>query len=467
MDYKSLEFPKEFWWGSATSGPQSEGSKDKRHQSIWEYWYDKEPEKFHNKIGPGETSTMYENYKSDIKLMKKIGHNSFRTSIQWSRLVKDFKTGEVDKKALDFYNSYINELIKNNIEPFINLFHFDMPMELQEIGGWENKDVVDMYVLFAKTCFINFGDRVKKWFTFNEPIVHTECGYLYQYHYPCLVNLKRAVQVGYNTQLASSLAIREYKKLDLNGEIGIILSLTPSYPRSQNEKDINAAQFVDNLFNKSFLDPSAKGGFNKALVSFLRKQNLMPEYTKSELEVIRNNTIDILGVNYYQPKRIKTKESPISNKEVMPEDFFDYYDYPDKILNIHRGWEIYYKGIYDIAKNIQNNYGNIQWYIAENGMGVENEEKNLKEGQIQDDYRVDFIKNHLKWLHKAIVEGANCKGYHLWTFIDCWSWLNSYKNRYGYVNLDLNTQVRTVKKSGEWIKEVSKTNKVIFKTKGD
>ena len=143
----------------------------------------------------------------------------------------------------------------------------------------------------------------------------------------------------------------------------------------------------------------------------------------------------------------------------MPETFFDYYDMPGKRMNPYRGWEIAPQVMYDVAVNIKDNYNNIPWYISENGMGVEGEERFRDEnGVINDDYRIDFVKEHLTYLHKGIQEGSNCFGYHLWTFIDCWSWANSFKNRYGFVALDLESGKRTVKKSGRWIKEVSETN---------
>lgn len=128
-------------------------------------------------------------------------------------------------------------------------------------------------------------------------------------------------------------------------------------------------------------------------------------------------------------------------------------------MNPYRGWEIYEKGIYDIAINIKDNYGNIPWYVAENGMGVEHEERFLDEtGMIQDDYRIEFYEEHLKWLHKGITEGSNCFGYHVWTFMDNWSWLNAYKNRYGLYRVDLDTQERSLKKSGQWFSQVAEHN---------
>lgn len=460
MDY---QFPAGFWWGSAASGPQTEGvfEGDGKGASIWDYWYQQEPEKFFNEVGPEKTSQVYTRYQEDIQLMKETGHTTFRTSIQWSRLFPRGK-GEVNQKAVDFYNAYIDELIANGIEPFMNLYHFDMPMALQEKGGWLNRETVDAYVAFAQTCFTLFGDRVKKWFTHNEPIVPVEGGYLYQFHYPNEINMKHAVQVGFHETLASAKAIKVYHEMNLDGEIGIILNLTPSYPRDENDpEDVKAAQIADAFFNRSFLDPAVKGTFPEELVTIVKELDMVPAMEADDLQTIRENTIDLLGINYYQPRRIMKKESPIDEaKSPMPDDCFDNYDMPNKKMNPYRGWEIYEKGIYDILTNTRENYGNIKCYISENGMGVEGEESFVNaDGVIEDDYRIEFVSDHLKYVHQAIQEGTNCVGYHMWTCMDNWSWTNAYKNRYGFISVDLaNDAKRTVKKSGRWFKEVSDNN---------
>ena len=458
------QFPQDFFWGSAASGPQTEGrvAGDGKGENIWDYWYHKNPTSFFNQVGPDKTSQVYTKYKEDIQLMKQVGHNSFRTSIQWSRLIPD-GIGEVNEKAVQFYNDYIDELIANGIEPFINLYHFDMPMKLQEQGGWLNRQTVEAYVNYAKTCFKLFGDRVKYWFTHNEPIVPVEGGYLYQFHYPTEVNMKHAVQVGYHEALASALAIQAYHQMNLGGQIGIILNLTPSYPHDENNPaDVKASQLADAFFNRSFLEPAIKGEYPQDLIEVVKQLDLLPERKAEDAAIFKENTIDFLGINYYQPRRIKAKEdlSKVDPNHPMPDDFFDNYEMSGRKMNPYRGWEIYEKGIYDILINVRDNYGNIPCYISENGMGVEGEERFInEEGQIEDDYRIEFVQNHLKYVHQAIQEGANCKGYHMWTCMDNWSWLNAYKNRYGFISVDLvNDGKRTIKKSGHWFKQVADQN---------
>lgn len=458
-------FPDNFWWGAATSGPQSEGDFNKKNKSVFDYWYEIEPEAFFDNVGPKVASNFYNSYKEDIAMIKEIGLNSLRTSIQWTRLIKNFETAEVDEDGVEFYNNVIDEIIKNEMVPVINLHHFDLPIELYEkYGGWESKHVVDLFVKFAKVAFDLYADRVKYWTTFNEPIVVVEGQYLYQFHYPKLVDGKKAMQVLYNLNLASAKVIKAFRDGGYgkdNGKIGIVLNLTPAYPRDKNnEEDLKASKIADDFFNNSFLDPSVKGEFPKNLVKLLKEEKVIWESTEEELEIIKNNTIDFLGVNYYQPRRVKAKESEIdSSRGWMPDKYFDNYEMPGRRMNPYRGWEIYPEAMYDIAINIRDNYNNIPWYISENGMGVEGEEKYINSsGYVEDDYRIDFIKEHLLNLHKGIEEGANCFGYHMWTPIDCWSWSNAYKNRYGFIAVDLNTQKKTIKKSGKWIKEVSKNN---------
>ncbi|MGO4938325.1 glycoside hydrolase family 1 protein [Fundicoccus sp. Sow4_H7] len=460
------EFPKDFWWGAATSGPQSEGRFNKQHANVFDYWYEIEPEAFYNQVGPDTASNFYNSFREDIQMMKEIGLNSVRTSIQWTRLIDDLEEGSLNEDGVRFYNDVINEFIKNDIKPIINLCHFDLPVELyHKYGGWESKHVVDLFVKFAEQSFTLFGDRIEDWFTFNEPMVIVDGEYLYQFHYPNIVDGKKAVQVAYNITLASAKAIARFKEINTNpaGRIGIILNLTPSYPATDSPADKAAAHFADLWSNGLFLDPSIKGSFNPELIDVLTKDGVLWESTTEELAIIEQNTIDVLGVNFYHPNRFQEPSiSPNSlTVDWMPHKYYHHYDMPGRRMNVDKGWEIYPKALYDIAINIRDNYQNIPWFVSENGMGVSREERYLDDkGIIQDDYRIQFISEHLYWIHQGMEEGSNCFGYHLWTPIDCWSWKNAYRNRYGFISNNIHTQVKTIKKSGHWFKEVANNNKL-------
>lgn len=458
-----IEFPNNFLWGAAASGPQTEGFNNKYHESIWEVWFKKEPHRFYNEISNEVVTNSVINYKNDVKLMTKIGFNSFRTSIQWSRLIKNFETGEPDLEAVDFYNKYIDEMIAHGIEPIIGLYHFDMPALLQEeYGGFESKIVVDLYVKYAETVFKLFGDRVKKFITFNEPIVPVEGGYLYDFHYPNKQDMNLALQVGYNTILAHSKVVNLYQSMDLGGEIGVVLNLTPSYTEDDSDENKKAAYMADLIFNRSFLDPMVLGEFPSDLILEIKRYGKLPEYTEDELYQIKTSKIDFLGVNYYVPRRVRKSSVEFVGEGFSPDRYFESYVDPSKRFNPYRdNNEIHPQAIYDIAMNIKENYGNIPWYISEIGiaMNLQSEGEPI-DGVIDDSYRIELLKEHLVELHRAIEEGANCFGVHTWTFIDNWSWINSFKRRYGFYRLDLDSGDRILKKSGIWFKELATTNKM-------
>ncbi|MFS2225780.1 glycoside hydrolase family 1 protein [Pantoea sp. B65] len=454
------QFPQHFWWGSASSAPQTEGDSlnGGKSATIWDHWFRQQPSRFHQQVGPAETSGFYQHWRDDIALLKQLNHNSFRTSISWARLIPDGR-GAVNPQAVRFYNQVIDELLAQGITPFINLFHFDMPLVMQQQGGWESREVVDAYGRYADHCFQLFGDRVKHWFTFNEPIVPVEGGYLYDFHYPNVVDFRRAATVAYHTMLAHGIAVQNYRQRQQGGEIGIILNLTPSYARSEHPADVAAANIADLMFNRSFLDPALRGCYPPELLALLKQYDQLPLCQPGDNQLLAAGVVDLLGINYYQPRRIKCRDSQVNPQSpFMPEWFFDHYQMPGRKMNPYRGWEIYEPGIYDILTLLRQQYGNPRCFISENGMGVENEQRFTQHGQIQDDYRIDFVREHLQWLHRGITEGSNCLGYHMWTFIDNWSWCNAYKNRYGLVQLDLQTQQRRVKKSGEWFARTAANN---------
>lgn len=453
-------FKEDFMWGAACSGPQTEGNADKKNDSIWEYDCTHQPEKYFEEVGNIVASNFYRDYEIYIQNMQKAGVRSYRTSIQWSRVINDCD-GSVNQDGINFYHKVINCLLAHDIEPMMCLFHFDTPMYWMEQGGFENRKIIEAFANYAEVCFREFGDKVHYWSTFNEPIVVVEQGYLYKVHYPEISNMKRAAQVAFHIQMASAKAIKRFKDMKVAGEIGIILNLTPSYaPAEATEDDVRAGEIADLLFNRSFLDPSVKGYYPEELVKLAQKDGFLPEYEDGDLEFIRNYTADYLGVNYYAPRRVKRRSTPFMADRLMPEKYFETYTFDGMKMNPYRGWEIYEEALYDIALNIRDNYGNIKWYVSENGMGVEDEERfrNIN-GQIQDDYRIAFIKDHLRCLHRGIQEGSNCFGYHLWAAFDNWSWRNAYKNRYGLISVDLDHDcAQSIKKSGEWYLKLSTKN---------
>lgn len=458
------KLPKDFFIGAAMSGPQTEGAYKKHSKlaSVWDLWSDINLSDFHNNVGSYAGNDFYNKYKEDIEIFKSLNLDSFRTSIQWTRLIDE--DGNINISGAKFYHDLIDFANEKGIEIFINLYHFDMPAHLLRKGGWENREVVEAFVNYAKIAFKEFGKKIKCWFTFNEPIVEPMCMYEQGIWYPKIISLSRALNVQYNITIAHCLAVGEFRKLKCkniirnDAKIGLINAFCPSYTKDNpTQEDLEAVRMNDGLHNRWWLDVVSKGNLPNDVIDTLRKNNIFLDSRNGDTDIIKLGKVDWLGVNYYQPSRI---QAPIEkfNKNGEP-IFFSPYIWKDRKINIHRGWEIYPKGIYDFGVYLKDNFPNLEFFISENGIGVENEEKFLDEnGTVQDDYRIEFVKEHLEWILKAIEEGVNCKGYHYWALIDNWSWSNAFKNRYGFVRVELDNKYRRIeKKSANWIKNVAKT----------
>lgn len=453
-----LKFPDSFWFGAAMSGPQSEGWLEKRHENIMDTWYRTNKNDFYDGVGPDVTSDFFHHMEEDFARMKDLGIRSFRTSIQWTRLIEDFETGRPDDLGVRFYKRMIAEAKKNGIELVFNLHHFDMPtILLERYGGWTSRHVVELFAKFAKTAFECFGDDVKWWTTFNEPMVIVDGCYLYGYHYPHHRCGKEGVQVLYNICLASAKAVEQYRLLKQDGKIGIIVNVTPAYPKSNEKENLEAARFFDEFHWQSFLDAAVYGTFPKELTKRLKEDGVLWDADDSTEKTIAENRIDFAGINYYHPTRVQTQDARYDEKDGwLPDRYYAHYDWPQRRINASKGWEIYPKGLYDIAKALMERYPKLPWFVSETGMGVHNEDQYRNaQGTIEDTYRIDFFKEHLVWLHQAIEEGSLCFGFHVWAALDCWSWNNAYRNRYGLVEVDLNDQKRKIKASGWWYRDVA------------
>nr|WP_176091535.1 glycoside hydrolase family 1 protein [Clostridium felsineum] len=467
MEYK---LPQNFILGAATSAWQAEGWTDKNgRDNFVDMMYKAAPERWNNGIGPTIADDFYNKWSEDIDLMKKTGLSAIRISIDWSRFIDNYENATINEKGAQFYDNVIDKLNNIGIMPMICLEHWELPKVLYDkYGGYDSLKIVDLYVKYAKKVFERYNGKVKYFWTFNEPIVIPQLCFMDGFWYPYKTDTKLAMQWIYGKILANAKVVAAFKEMNITGKIGIILNPSVIYSRSElNENDKKAKEVADLFYWKSFMDPCIKGQFPKELIDLLKKENCMFEYKEEDLAIIKNNTIDILGFNYYQPMRVMGQRfKPAENMSFHPTKYFEEYDMPGKKINPYRGWEIYPKALYDAAMRIKNEYNNIEWMVTESGMGVEGEEKYKNEdGVIQDDYRIDFYKEHLVWLLKAMAEGSNCKGYMVWNWLDNISPVNSLKNRYGLVELDLkNNRKRRIKKSGYWFNKLENEKTFHYKT---
>ena len=366
-------------------------------------------------------------------------------------------------RGADFYHQLFAAAREAGIEVFVNLYHFDMPAYLFRRGGWESREVVEAYASYARAAFAEFGQEIEHWFTFNEPIVEPEQRYEHGAWYPFVRDFARARCVQYGISLAHSLAVGAFRELQASGvvrpdaKIGLINCFAPPYTREDpSEADLEAVRMTDGLCNRWWLDLVTKGTLPADVIDTLAERGVVLPARPGDEAILAQGVVDWLGFNYYQPTRVQAPAHDVD--EYGNPCFADPYVWPDAVMNKSRGWEIYPKGIYDFAMTMTRDYPELEWFVSENGIGIEEDRaERTADGAIDDAaYRVPFVRDHLRWIAQAIDEGAKCRGYHYWGVIDCWSWNNAYKNRYGFVEVDLTHDYeRRLKASASWLRKVA------------
>ncbi|MCH3967941.1 MAG: glycoside hydrolase family 1 protein [Atopobiaceae bacterium] len=459
-----VRLPEGFFLGAAMSAAQVEGARSVggKLPSTWDLWSDLALEDFHNHVGSDLGNDFYHRYESDLDLLKGLGLTSFRTSISWSRLLD--QDGNINPEGAAFYHRLFAYAARIGLEVFVTLYHFDLPAYLFRRGGWESRDTVEAFSSYASRVFAEFGQEVRYWFTFNEPIVEPENRYLYGGWYPFVHDFGRCRRAQYHISLAHSLGVYQFRRAQEAGVvrddamIGLVSSFAPAYTRDDpSDADLEALRMSDGLANRWWLDLVCKGTLPSDVIDPIEASGVDLDRRPGDDAVLALGTVDWLGCNYYQPNRV---QAPARTKGDDGQPIFaDPYIWPDRVMNESRGWEVYPKGLYDFGLKIRDEYPGLAWYVSENGMGIEGESAHRDEaGTIQDGYRIDFTAGHLAWLVKAIEEGSDCRGYHSWGVIDNWSWDHAYKNRYGFIEVDLDHDLeRRPKASAAWLKEVCRT----------
>lgn len=443
----TLAFPKNFIWGVATSSYQIEGAwnEDGRGASIWDTFSHTKGKVVNDENGD-VAADHYHRWKEDIALMSELGIKAYRFSTAWPRILPD-GTGRVNKKGLDFYDRIVDELLKRKIEPYVCLFHWDLPQPLQDKGGWPNRDTTAAFADYARVVADRLGDRVTTWFTHNEPWVASFVGYFLGEHAPGKKDLPAAVKALHHILLSHGLAaevIRSVVKHPV--KIGITLNLNPVHPATDSKKDKEAAERVDMFMNRIVLDPLLKGTSpiqESAIAKILTGKIIQ----SGDLEKIRQ--LDILGVNYYSRAVMKhDPKFPVVNvAQVQPEG------------NEYSGmWEIYPEGMYDILKQVWNYQPTCELMVTENGVPVPDGVD--YDGRVRDERRIRYLKNHIAQVHRAIDDGIPVKGYFHWSLMDNFEWALGYGPRFGLVYVDWKTQKRIVKDSGRWFAKVIAENSV-------
>lgn len=447
-----IEFPKGFIWGAATSSYQIEGAwnEDGKGDSIWDV-----ASHTRNLVKNGDTGDIacdhYHRYKEDVQLMKKMGLKAYRFSISWPRIFPTGR-GEINSKGVAFYDNLINELITNEIEPCVTLYHWDLPNYLQEIGGWESRDVVEAYVEYAKFMFDHYGDRVKFWITFNEPLIFTVWFYSLGL-FEGIRSIKRGYIASHLVNVAHAKAIAAYRSSPhSDGKIGITLNLRMVYPISDTPLNEQAVQIVDGLNNRWFLDPVLRASYPKDVLTFLKEKFDIPSIPKKDLNLLKDNPLDFLGINNYSCARVSAEkpEDLVNIRKLTKREKMKGREYSET------GWEVCPEGFYDLLIQVDKEYNHPLLYITENGMACK--DKNIFDGIVQDDDRLNYLKRYLEAAYRAINNGINLKGYFVWSLMDNFEWIDGYSKRFGLIRINYDTLERIWKKSALWYSDVIKNN---------
>ncbi|MGI5423844.1 GH1 family beta-glucosidase [Streptomyces sp. CA-179760] len=437
-----IVFPRDFVFGTATSAFQIEGAwdEDGKGPSIWDT-FGHTPGKVHLDI-PGDVAVdHYHRFHEDVALMRDLGVNSYRLSLSWSRLLPG-GTGDVNRAGIDFYHRLFDELDAAGISPNVTLYHWDLPQALEDRGGWGNRDVAKWFRDYAALAFEEFGERVPRWVTLNEPIA-IWVGYGMGMFAPGHADARLGKQAMHHALLAHGEAVRAFRELGTPGsEIGIVVDIWKQHPATDDPADAAfAARNEDDTF-RFFLDPLLKKGYSERNVEHLTREGTMPEVRDGDLDLIAS-PVDFLGLNVYSRVVASAKDADTKwwevNRETHPGGNF-----------LDNGMEFYPKAVYDAINLVQDDYG---WtgpvYITENGT-VDADGAD----PFDDQERIRYVRGFLQWIARAIDEGADIRGYYLWSLLDNYEWSAGFSKRFGIVHVDSDTLDRKPKASFEWYRDV-------------
>lgn len=453
---------KEFLWGGATASYQCEGGWNEggRAESMWDKYLHEE-----NLENGDVASDHYHRFKEDIKMMKEGGHTGYRFSLAWPRIIKNLE-GEINQEGIDFYNEMIDTCLENGITPFVTIYHWDLPQYLEELGGWLNRKTCEAYMHYAKVCFDAFGDRVVHWSTFNEPRYCIFSGYLIGNYPPGHQDLQETLTGSYYLMLASAMAVKAFREGGYKGQIGIVHSFAPVYGIDGTVKTRIAMRFADNFFNNWILDTAAMGEIPGDMLGELSKSCDLSIMLLEDLEIIKNNTVDFLGLNYYARAVVKPYETGettliVNNagskakgtSQTIIKGWFEQVR-PESSRYTEWDTEIFPEGLYEGIRQVWKKY-HLPVYITENGIGLY---EDVTVDQVEDEERIQFMNMHINAILNAKDEGCDVRGYFAWSPFDLYSWKNGTEKRYGLVAVDYEDNLkRKPKKSYYWFKNVIET----------
>ena len=464
------QFPEGFLWGASSSAFQIEGGwqEGNKGMTVADFNSFKRSDK---QADSKVASDFYHHWEEDIELMKELGLKAYRFSISWARIIPD-GDGEVNEEGLAFYHKVINRLIEREITPLVTLYHFDLPYALvKKYNGWESRECVDAFERYAKICFKEFGDKVKYWMVHNEQNLMIRVNERMNiYETDDYLADKMRAQMDYHMFLAHARAVLACHKMVVDGKVGPAISSTCTYPLTNKPEDVWSAKMNDWFKTNYCLDMYYHGEYPGYYMRYLKERDIVPHMEEGDKDILKSAKMDFIGVNYY--RTLCSSYLPADEKHPMGsrvyrgnEVDFDQYGYcrDEKNENLQAseyGAQIDPMGLRIVLNEYYQRY-HLPMIIAENGLGMA--DTLTEDERVHDEYRIAYLKEHIKVCQLVIEDGVELFGYCPWSVIDLLSSHQGFKKRYGfvYVNRDDHDvkDLRRIKKdSFYWYQNVIKTN---------
>ncbi len=423
-----------FLWGVSTSSFQIEGAShaDGREDSIWDAYC-----RQRGRIKNGDTGDVacdhYHRYREDIALMRELGIDAYRFSISWPRVLPQGH-GTANEPGLDFYDRLIDALVAAGIEPWICLYHWDLPQALHDRGGWQNRDIAGWFADYAALVAHRYGDRIKRFATFNEPCVFTLFGYGLGWHAPGIADKAALHRAIHHVNLSHGRAIDVLRELVSDASLGAIHNRQPCFPASSREEDVSAALSFAPYWNDAFPYPQHYARYPRGIAEAIE-----PYVKPGDMAQI-SRPLDWFGLNHYSPHYIKADANPIGASFGAP---------PVDVPRTSIGWPIVPSAFRDTLLDIDRRFG-LPIYVMENGTAADDRPDDA--GRIQDVGRISYLEGYTNAMREAIEAGANVAGY--WSLLDNFEWTSGYSQRFGLVYVDFATQRRILKASARWYSDL-------------
>lgn len=444
MSLSKADFGDDFIWGVATAAYQIEGAHDVdgKGLSIWDEFV-KKPGKIYKNQHAQVACDYYNRYADDNRIIQQLHIPNHRFSLSWSRIIPD-GTGRLSRKGIDFYNRLIDHTLEMGIEPWVTLYHWDLPLSLHQDGGWTNRDIINWFGNYVEQCARLFGDRVRNWMLLNEPMVFTGAGYFLGIHAPGKKGLKNFLSAVHHAALCQAEGGRILRRENSSFNIGTTFSCSHLEPYRNNPKDIIATAKADVLINRLFIEPLLGLGYPvsdlkilERLEQFIRPGDEERLAFKMDFVGLQNYTRELITHNAFMPY-VKAKIVKAAKRNVET-----------TLMN----WEVYPASMYHLLKKYGEYESMPKIIVTENGAAFEDK---VHYGKIDDFKRRDFICKNLYQLLKAKNEGVNVDGYFVWTLLDNFEWAEGYKPTFGLVHVDFASQKRIIKESGYWYSRLLK-----------